>query len=304
LPPGFTGQWQGEKRDYRGIPVFGVWQAVRWDGFAGIVASEIDVAEVFQPIQKIWTFLLIFQAVSAIFIVLSGGFLANWLSWKTEREAELQTVRRQSLIEGQTRERNWIGLELHDDISQEVAALNWRLATYNLAPELFEPLSHSIQRILQKIRTLSHGLQSNVISASGLPDSVRNLISESGAAATAKGLAIDLVIDGDPADYQRLESRFTFGAYRILQEGIHNIFKHSGASKAQIHLSLNPQSGLKISITDNGKGVKDASSVSGGGLGLRNMQSRAEALQGKIKTESPPEGGFRVHAIFKENLFT
>lgn len=303
IPDNFQTEWRGRKLDYRGIPVFGVWKKVTWGGFTGILASEMDVAEVFQPVQKIWRYLLMFLAFSLIAITLSADVIAKNLSGKTERAAELQKVRRQSLIEGQENERNRIGLELHDDICQEVAALNWHLSTYDLTPQQIDPLRKKIERILGKIRFLAHGLLTNVVSTSGLPESVRNLLLETQGAAAEKGVAIELAIEGEEAAYDKLGNQFTVGVYRIVQEALHNIFKHSRATQVRIQLNLDPDAGLNVVVQDNGVGLSDSRSRSISGHGIKNMQSRAEALRGQIRMDSLAQGGVRLEAKFDREAF-
>lgn len=304
VPPGFKGDWQGEKLDYRGIPVFGVWKEIRLGNFRGVIASEIDVAEVFEPEKKLWSYLAIFFAASLLAVFPASRFLAAKLSWRTEREAEMAQLRRQSLIEGQERERKRIGLELHDDIVQEIAALNWNMSALEMDEASRGILQKAIQRIVQKIRDLSSGLMTTVISTSGLADSLRQLIRQSEPRAKSLGLTVTLEMRGDESRFAKLDREFSIGVYRIAQEAFNNMMKHSGATLGHIEVDLNDRGDLKISVEDNGKGLDFERARTNGGLGLQNIQTRADALNGRVEFLKTSAGGLRVEARFESGELT
>jgi signal transduction histidine kinase len=87
-------------------------------------------------------------------------------------------------------------------------------------------------------------------------------------------------------------------AYRIVQEAVTNVVRHSGATRARIRLAVGPDE-LAVSVIDNGRGPGDVDATSTdhqGGTGLRGMRERASALGGRVDLSSAAGGGARLHA--------
>jgi signal transduction histidine kinase len=82
----------------------------------------------------------------------------------------------------------------------------------------------------------------------------------------------------------------TTGVYRIIQEALTNIARHSEATRAEVALQLNGDE-LRVEITDNGKGIDQAMIAHPESLGILSMQERARILGGKIAITSNPGNG-------------
>ncbi len=107
------------------------------------------------------------------------------------------------------------------------------------------------------------------------------------------GVAIALSLDGASGD---LEEATALTAYRIVQEGLANALRHSGADQVTV-IVTRAKGALHIVVRDNGAGL-DAKrhSPSSGGLGLRGMSERVGALGGALMLNNEPEGGARLTA--------
>jgi signal transduction histidine kinase len=105
------------------------------------------------------------------------------------------------------------------------------------------------------------------------------------------GLAVDLEIDGERAP---LPPAVDVAAYRIIQEALTNVLKHSGSANATVKLGFTP--GLfTVEVSDAGRGA-DLDAIANGGSGLAGMRERISALGGELTVGQAPAGGFRVRA--------
>jgi signal transduction histidine kinase len=106
------------------------------------------------------------------------------------------------------------------------------------------------------------------------------------------GLRIDFAAQNVPAD---LAPNISLGLYRIIQESLHNVVRHSQASAALVEV-IGGTDNLRLSITDEGQGFDIHETKRTGGLGLVSMQERMRLLQGTIAVHSSPGQGTRVEA--------
>ncbi|HYN98937.1 MAG TPA: ATP-binding protein, partial [Actinomycetota bacterium] len=104
-----------------------------------------------------------------------------------------------------------------------------------------------------------------------------------------------LEIRGEP---RPLPAAAELTAYRIVQESLTNVIRHSGATKASVVVSYQP-SVVSVEVEDDGRG---AAGTPAGGHGIRGMRERAEAVGGRLEAGPRPEGGFRVWAVLPAEL--
>jgi signal transduction histidine kinase len=130
-----------------------------------------------------------------------------------------------------------------------------------------------------------------VLEAFGIEEGLQNLCKETQA---STGITIVLKCADIPAD---LEKRTQIYLYRIVQEAIHNICKHSSATEACITLTYTDPL-LKLNIEDNGIGF-NAENINMNGNGLQNIKQRAELLHGETLIQSQPGRGTKIIINFK-----
>ena len=236
----------------------------------------------------------------ALPIILSLSILAAYLHFsrkhiKLAKDAQLHLSG--LLINAQEEERSRIASELHDDFSQRLALLS--LGLENAADELPDS-SVTVKRQLQKlfdsaselgadIHTVSHRLHSSTLESLGLVPGVSALCKEF---TDRYGIEVDFSADGIP---RRLHPDVALCLFRIIQEGLQNLKKHSGVTKAQVKLWT---AGDKIlmSVCDKGRGFDLKQSTNNGGLGIRSMEERARLLCGRFEIHSEPMRGTRIEA--------
>ncbi|MEV5826401.1 ATP-binding protein [Spirillospora sp. NPDC052242] len=110
------------------------------------------------------------------------------------------------------------------------------------------------------------------------------------AACGAAGLAVDVVVEGEP---RPLSAGVDLTAFRIVQEALTNVTKHAAAATARVRLAYGTDR-LAITVTDDGTGAAPTSP--GRGFGLIGMRERAGSVGGDVRTGNRPEGGFEVAA--------
>jgi NarL family two-component system sensor histidine kinase LiaS len=104
------------------------------------------------------------------------------------------------------------------------------------------------------------------------------------------GIEASIALKGECTIPPEVEKAF----FRLGQEALANVAKHSGATRVEIRLACT-ESAITLNVTDDGQGF-DPASVSGQGLGLRSMRERIEALDGELTVDSAPGTGTRLTA--------
>lgn len=217
----------------------------------------------------------------------------------TLRKAAEESLRNLSarLLDLQDEERRRIARELHDSTGQSLAALVIHLSAINERiasrdPDSAEILKEAIQLAQQasdETRTLSYLLYPPTLDFSGLNSALQWFVD--GLSQRSK-LKIDLETALGP---ERLSQNLETALFRIIQEGLTNVYRHSGSATARVRVRLD--SGMvKFEITDNGKGISpdilETLNGSGGqlGVGVRGMRERIRQLGGWLRIKSGDTG--------------
>ncbi|MHB8104594.1 MAG: sensor histidine kinase [Dehalococcoidales bacterium] len=202
----------------------------------------------------------------------------------------------QQATRAQEEERKRISHELHDDTVQALVALSRQLDALasnsnGLSEEVkkrLEELWQQTDSILQGVRRLSQDLRPAAIDRLGLLPAVRWLAEE---VTKYSGVATHVSILGKE---HRLPEEVAIALFRIIQEALRNVWRHSGATSAKIKLEFT-ENRTKITISDNGKGFILAGKIGDlakhGKLGLAGMQERVQLVGGTISVESEPGKG-------------
>jgi two-component system sensor histidine kinase UhpB len=194
-------------------------------------------------------------------------------------------------------ERKRIARELHDETAQRLAALLIRIRILrNKEPEAMdaglEAMRTEIGEALEGVRRYARGLRPPALDELGLLpaiDSHLRWLTE------ATGLAVDA--SADPAVEGLLAPEAELAVYRIVQEALSNVVRHSGARRVQVGVAREPGI-VSVTVADDGRGFSPSQVMSedGGGLGLFGMQERAAYLGGRVEVTSTPGAGTRVRA--------
>jgi signal transduction histidine kinase len=206
-------------------------------------------------------------------------------------QQELQTLTAR-LIEAQETESKYLARELHDDFSQKLAVLGMEMAalapgtsgaSLELGGRLLE-LTAEIGTLAKDIHRISRQLHPAILDDLGLAAALRN---ECAGFTEQHGIATEFHPDDIP---QVLPEDISLCIYRVAQECLRNVGKHSRAAQVRVALSGSPDE-IAMEITDLGDGF-DLDSIKGkGGLGLISMEERVRLVNGTFSIRSQPGTG-------------
>ena len=240
--------------------------------------------------------------VGSAVLIIVGVFIVSFISMytkshnrhlteKKEMEFKFQQELLQTQLEIQEQTLKNISQEIHDNIGQtlSLAKLNLNRIDARQPEKDGERIIHSrelVGKAIHDLRSLSRNLNTDMILAAGfLPalESEVQQVNRTGA------FTASLEISGNP---QKLDAKKELILFRIVQEALNNIIKHSGATSLQVRADFREHQFI-LSISDNGRGFEP--SLPGVtqplGSGLRNMRNRAAMIGGQFNLESNPDQG-------------
>lgn len=211
-----------------------------------------------------------------------------------ERERELQGLTGR-LILGQEAERRRLARELHDDLSQRLAALAIEAGKMevriedgkeSILPHL-RGLRDQTIRIAADVHDLSRRLHPSILEDLGLTKAVE---AECARFRTQEGIEVTFNAENIPA---ALPKDVSLSLYRIIQESLNNIAKHACARRAVVYLNADV-AGLHLSIQDDGLGFDAAEVRKMPGLGLSSIRERVRLVNGRHRIKSKPDKGTTI----------
>jgi len=213
-------------------------------------------------------------------------------------EEELHTERlrqMRSVIDGQEQERQRLSRELHDGLGQTLVAIKLKLESIPLEElgnqrKTVELVKQMFNHTIEETRRMSNNLMPAALTEFSLAVVLRNLCIE---IESNSGINVSLVIGVLPESFNQLLKTYI---YRIAQEALNNIVKHSGASRAVISI-FSDISRLYLHIEDNGVGF-DSTKGYESGNGLYNMKERVILLNGKFEIITSKGNGVKIQAEF------
>jgi len=262
-------------------------QSWRWAVGTGVFIDDVlatvaaERAEVETRVQR--TFLYIGAiTLAALLAVFLSGMVIN-IRERRLADAKLKKLT-QRVFDAQEEERGRVARELHDGISQILVGVRYALDTARRRlgrqdAEAAAPLDKGIANLseaITEVRRISRDLRPGVLDDLGLGPALKALVEDFGNRTGIKTEFETVVFRN------RLGSDAKIALYRIAQEALTNIERHSGATRVNVDLRGHKK-GATLRITDDGSGIdgeRDRKSV---GLGLRNMQERIEQIDGTLR---------------------
>ncbi|HEX7318345.1 MAG TPA: two-component regulator propeller domain-containing protein [Pyrinomonadaceae bacterium] len=266
--------------------------AANSDGVWNDVGASIPVVVRAPFWERWWFWLLCAGAVagSAFFII--RGRLARLKEKQAEREA---FARR--LIESQEGERKRIAGELHDGLGQNLLVVkNWALvglnslAEDNPAREHLNEISETTSLALDEVREIARNLRPFQLERLGLTSTIEQMVRH-----VQNSSEIEFITEIENID-GLLSKDSEINLYRVVQECVNNVLKHSAATQAWL-LIKRTAGGAEITCRDNGRGFDPEASARKGGMGLEGMAERVRMLGGRYTTESATGKGATVRVI-------
>lgn len=206
------------------------------------------------------------------------------------RSKEIQKEMTAAVIKAQESERAQLGQELHDNVNQVLTTVklyNEMLRDGIGSPkELIDKAIYHLQGCINEIRSISKRLSAPTLGHISLQDSIKELVESIN---LIRRVNIIYTIDGYVNT--KVSQELHLAVYRIVQEQLNNILKYAEASFASIEISVKDHA-LSLVIKDDGKGFDMSQKMEG--IGITNMKSRAENLNGTFHIESAPGQGCLV----------
>lgn len=276
--------------------------AANADGVWNLTGASLRITVV-PPFWRTWWF------VTLVALGVGGAFGVIW----KYRVAQLQRVQMaqaafaRQLIASQEAERKRIAGELHDSLGQSLVIIrNWamlgasQLENKSPAREELDEINTIASRTINEVREIAYNLGPYHLERLGFENSIRDMASR---VAQASGIAIATELDAlDGA----LSSETQMSLYRVAQEALNNVVKHSRATETRIALKRE-SAGVRLTVTDNGQGFDPQTSkasetlgASRPGLGLNGMAERVRLLGGALTIRSATEQGTTVEALLPD----
>ena len=232
----------------------------------------------------------------------ANATLAKQLKDRTHAEREIQALSAR-LINAQEEERARVARELHDDLSQRIAALSLGISNLKRAIPLEQEGAHAQSERLQdkviqlseNVRRMSHQLHPAVLEYSGLAAALRAYCSEFDA---LTGIRVLLSTSGS---FEDLPAETAVCLYRISQEALQNVAKHAGVGEAVVTLCRKENS-ISLTIADEGVGMELDTGANFGGLGLVSIKERTRLVNGTMELRSIPNEGTTITVCVPEPM--
>jgi signal transduction histidine kinase len=224
----------------------------------------------------------------ALLIKLYINKIKNYTKVIYQKDLDFQRELNTSIVETQEQVLNNISQDLHDDAGQQLTYINFMLENLKLdslqLAEILEPVSNAVYQLSNSIRSISHSLNNQLLMQQDLS---RAIETETERLQKNGRISINFTHHGNAKAFNTSQK---IVIYRIFQEVINNIFKHSGATV--IDVAINNEPLFELEIADNGKGFDyDAIKNSDTGLGLNNLVNRAGLIDFTIDIHSVPGKG-------------
>jgi PAS domain S-box-containing protein len=214
------------------------------------------------------------------------------------KSKELLEKLNQHLMEVRENERNQIALNLHDDLGQKLTAINLDIAWLKsrigvqskTVREKFEEMSGMIKETIESIKETSSFLRPAILFDLGLVPAINSQLTN-----FEKQTGIKCHFYFKPEEFL-LEDRLSLILYRILQESLTNIARHSGATKAEVNLNI-IENKIEMIIKDDGRGIEKDKVNSLKSMGIAGIKERVKSVHGKITFSGENGSGTRIKVL-------
>jgi signal transduction histidine kinase len=212
---------------------------------------------------------------------------------------QLETLNRElrrlstRLMTAQDEERRRFARELHDGIGQELAAAKIMLDGLLQQPrgtakeKAIGEASEIVDRAIQQVRSMSHLMHPPLLDEGGLFSALRWFLD-----GMTERTGIQTSLDLHPSEFPRLAPQLERAVFRIVQEALTNVFRHSQAKTARVTL-VQKENSLQLTVRDDGKGVAEQTAQlrpGSIGVGISGMRERARELGGELRMSNTNPG--------------
>ena len=250
------------------------------------------------------------SAAFALLLLMLGYSFYRRYKLKQEKRLQQEVMKQQdiatkAIISAEENERKRIAAELHDGVGQMMSAAKMNLSAIEseiifkdqAQKNSFDKVIGMMDESCKEVRSVSHQMMPNALLKSGLATAVKEFIDK----IDSRIIKINLHAEGLN---ERLDSDVETVLYRVIQECVNNVIKHSGANNLDISL-IKDADGIAATVEDNGRGFDTKDKQKFEGIGLKNISSRVSFLKGTVDFDSSPGKGtlVAIHVPFNnENI--
>ena len=256
-----------------------------------LLKSEKELTELRLKQKRMQNLLLILAIITIV-----GAAIFSFYRRKLKQKAAMDAAKIRyneqkirAVIESQEEEQRRIARELHDGVGQKLAGLKLNWSSLISGTEIkkvwpdYNNLTLLIDETAQEVRTISHQMLPKELEQFGLIPSIESLLEinfkNTGTNTSFSHMGVE----------ERLPYTVELTIYRILQELVSNILKHAHASSIKVEL-LKRRDRILLIVEDDGIGM-NLEKMKNGGIGVMNIESRVESVQGRVTFESEQEKG-------------
>ncbi len=229
------------------------------------------------PWWNTWWFKTIIALVLLLIIYLIFNWRIQLLKQKNKRQEKLT----EDILHAQEAERQRIAVDLHDSIGQELSLLK-----LNAQKENYHIILPKINKVIEEVRLIARNIHPKEFELGGFDAALEKLIDEANELGNTEFVIESISLNNT------FEKNKQLILFRIIQECVNNIVKHSEAKNAKITI-LSLQHKCQLIVQDNGKGF-NPSNISTTSLGMDTMKERTKLLGGKIMVKSSVGNGTEI----------
>jgi two-component system, NarL family, sensor histidine kinase UhpB len=283
---------------------------------AGLLCAALELNEVLFTLTRRWEVLQIDELPAVLFVLATG---LAWFSWRRFREARAEVDRRrraetrlqslllenrrlaQQYLQAQESERKYLARELHDELGQYLSAIKTDAVSLqrvaDTSPGLLRAaaaINKHADHLYAVVRNLIRELRPVALDELGLKAALEHQLDQ--CRQRMPHVNFEVSLDGE---LDSLGESLSLAIYRLMQEGVTNVSRHSDATHVAIRVVRERRGSdvpdvVTLTIADDGSGADLQRTPSG--LGLVGMRERAEMLGGKWRVTTFPGEGFRIEA--------
>lgn len=244
--------------------------------------------------QVLWNLFVV--AALSITIVLVAFVAA--LAFAQRERTRMRQQQAVLVARAHEEERAWVASELHDDVLQRVALIRAEVESLwsHSEPRSTEVLEDRLRGINAElvdlavaVRRIASRLHPTVVDQVGLLPALQSLAEEVG-----RGSDVEVSVES-AGNAGTIAPETARAAYRIVQESLRNVVRHSGSRSAKVALNVDAK-GLALRVRDDGRGF-DATVVQRHGLGLASLRERALCVGGTAEIHSTPGAGTTIDVL-------
>lgn len=259
-------------------------QVSEWSAKYGAAEKELEISRLEQESLRNRAALQLWIIIAVVLIAVLAGVVLT-VVFRRRHQKKVEELRlAQKYIDGLEKERARVARDLHDGVCNDLLGIGMQLSAMGPdSPEREEVLS-MLEGLRSEVRTISHDMMPPQFNLSDIEE-VMEMYTERFRSQTSAGIEFNASLEGSRT-WQQVPERIAYEVYRIFQEQMGNIIRHSGATRIEAALKLS-DTVLSLIISNDGRAFDPAPSREG--IGLTVMSERAKAIGAVISGSASGE---------------